>query len=80
MGATAPAASDTLMLHSTDADADACFGLLPDHANTGGVNTRTHKHKTLKNAHKSLFKTLKKKKINKKKSRFTDLFAEQQIQ
>lgn len=35
MGATAPAASDTLTLHSTDADADACFGLLPDHANTG---------------------------------------------
>lgn len=34
MCAAAPAATDTLMLHSTDADADACFGLLPDHANT----------------------------------------------
>lgn len=40
MGATAPAASDTVTLRSTDADADAGSGLLPGHANTR-KHTRT---------------------------------------
>lgn len=34
MGAATPAASDTLTLHRTDAGADACFGQLPERANT----------------------------------------------
>lgn len=48
MGPVAPAASDTLMLQCSDAhvDADACFGLLPDHENKHTHTQKDTPHQT----------------------------------
>lgn len=65
MGATAPAVPDTLMLHSTDAHADAGSGvIIHTYSKSKHTRTQTHFHTVLNGGFKTKFKQIRDRKSN----------------